>query len=72
MDYEELGAWEGNLPHTFSALMKKPGTESYWTPMFLGGSVAARRWLDSFDVATEVSVYRDGRFIKTIVREEEK
>ena len=60
------------MTRTFSALIKKPGKESYWTWMFQGGTVAALKFLDSDDDATEVSLYRDGRFIKTIVREAAK
>ena len=53
----------------FSALIKRPYQENYWTPMYRVSTVTAKEYLESMDHATEVSIYRGGRFVKRIIKE---
>lgn len=56
------------MPHNkaFSALIKGPNKENFWTPMYRGSTATAQKYLNSVSNASEVSIYRGGKFIKTI------
>ena len=52
---------------TYSLL--RPGDG--WSPMYVGGLSAARKALNSDDKFVECSVYKNGRFVKTIRKDNE-
>ena len=53
----------------FSALIKRPEQDGYWTPMYWGSTVTAKEYLENKKHATEVSIFRGGRFVKRIIKE---
>ena len=55
---------------SFSALINK-GTGWFWTPVYTGGDAAAKELLTIDPRVKEVSIIRNGRWFKTIKREEE-
>ena len=52
----------------FSALIKRPNRESFWTPMFSGAEKKAQEYLATQKDAVECSLYRGQRFVKTVYR----
>lgn len=57
--------------HSFSALIDgKSG--KYWTRAYNGNARTAKRFLDEHPNAIECSLYRGGRFVRTIKRDDRK
>jgi hypothetical protein len=56
----------------FSALIKRPNRESFWTPKFSGAEKKAQEYLATQKDAVECSLYRGQRFVKTVKRKSDK
>jgi len=56
----------------FSALIKRPNRESFWTPKFSGAEKKAQEYLATQKDAVECSLYLGQRFVKTVKRKSDK
>ena len=57
---------------TFSYLIEFDNGKKHWSPMCSGGEVAAKKTMDRDPRVIECSIYRGGRFVKTVHRAKEK
>ena len=54
----------------FSALIKRPNRDPFWTSRFSGSEKKAQEYLATQKDAVECSLYQGQRFVKTVKRME--
>ena len=52
----------------FSALIRRPNRDPFWTSRFSGSEKKAQEYLATQKDAVECSLYRGQRFVKTVYR----
>jgi len=56
----------------FSALIKRPNRDPFWTSRFSGSEKKAQEYLATQKDAVECSLYHGQRFVKTVKRKSDK
>ena len=69
---KDLAMFETKEYDMFSALIKRPNKESFWTPKFSGAEKKAREYMALQKDAAECSLYLGQRFVKTVRRKRDK